>query len=305
MAEQIYKCFVFDTETTGLLPDNFMLEHVYAANYDFDLIDDFENPLAIMISTAFNVIDFVSEDGKFVRTDDVYRSKADMIANWNVPISPKITELTRNSVEKCELEGIKPRDVIVKLMRVIELCDCIVAHNVSYDIRILGHSINYAEKVGEISKEERDEFIEILFSKEAICTSAISAMLFGTRIWKGQFSRSRLDKLYLRFFKKNFEDAHTAYADTNALTDVFAEMVKMYWNIFLIYKDANTIINNIDPHRLREVRKQIDYLDTTLRINSEERLFMSSVLINYHRVSLVNAANKMLVDGTNLGSYII
>lgn len=117
------------------------------------------------------------------------------------------------TTERALAEGENLRFVLEEFAKQVAEAKFLVAHNMSFDEKIMG-----AEFLrGEIENE--------LFQTERICTmlSSIDFCRIPANSGSG-FKWPRLSELHIKLFGKDFEDAHDALVDTNACARCFFEL---------------------------------------------------------------------------------
>ncbi|MFA5197790.1 MAG: 3'-5' exonuclease [Patescibacteria group bacterium] len=112
---------------------------------------------------------------------------------------------------------IKPEgfDIPEELQQLMEKADYLVAHNMSFDEKIVG---------AEFLRKEMDNIIDL---KKKICTMQCSTdicMIDGPYGYKWP----KLSELYYQLFGKEFNDAHNALNDINATAECFWEMKRLF-----------------------------------------------------------------------------
>lgn len=140
---------------------------------------------------------------------------------WQIPKEPFWIE-HGFSTEKNEDFGIPMPQVIDYFLKDYDSCDCLVAHNLSFDHPVLGaEMIRYGKKA--TGKKDRIK----------ICTMDVSTNLckipFGKdhRPWKNdKWKFPKLSELYKHLFGKEPDNLHDAMNDVYAVRDCFFELVK-------------------------------------------------------------------------------
>lgn len=179
----------FDTETTGL-PRNWKAP-----------IQELDNwPRLVQI--AWILFDDV---GKKLYSKE-YIIKPD---HFVIPIeASKVHKIT---TELALLKGQKLLEILIEFNLDIDKADILVAHNINFDLKIIG-----AEML-------RAELETKLFSKRKICTMESSTNYCKIPGPYG-FKWPRLDELYFKLFGGSFQEAHNASIDINATA-------KCYWRL--------------------------------------------------------------------------
>ena len=101
------------------------------------------------------------------------------------------------------IKGVTIDIVLTDFLRVVDLCDNLVAHNIKFD---------YDTILFELSKTELvyDKFV----SKNRVCTLGLSREKHGRKV------SNKLGDVYRRLFNKEF-DAHKAQSDTLACSQIY------------------------------------------------------------------------------------
>ena len=188
MAEDL-KALIFDTETTGLFK-YFNARHMTA---------DQLKPYPWVIEYFGHV---VTDDGSVEAEEDFL-------------VRPGALNLIDGVIQK--ITGIKPEDVAEKpmfedyadqVLRLMEPAEALVAHNLSYDMRIMEVAF---KRIGRY-----DEFATAIRGKRLICTVQESNHYKGHRL--------NLGALHQHLFGEAFEGAHRARSDVAALTRCYLKM---------------------------------------------------------------------------------
>ncbi len=182
----------FDTETTGL-PRNWKAG-----------LDDLDNwPRLVQIAWL------------------LYDYKGNLLDNKSFIIKPEGFVIPREaalvhgiSTSKALKEGSDLLTVLEEFQGLINKAEYLVAHNMSFDEKIVG---------AEFLRKEMDNTIEL---KRKICTMKNSAEICAIEGPYG-FKWPKLSELYQCLFGVNFEDAHNASADINATAECFWEMKRL------------------------------------------------------------------------------
>jgi DNA polymerase III subunit epsilon len=179
----------FDTETTGL-PKNWKAP-----------VTDLEN-WPRLVQLAYLLTD--SEGNKISGGDFIIKP-----VGFTIPEeSAKIHGI---STERAEKEGIDLLGVLKDFYALIENADYLVAHNISFDEKIMG-----AEFL-------RNKMLDILPVKQKICTMQSSTDYCAI---KGPYGNKwpKLSELHNKLFQEGFEEAHNAAADIAATAKCFWEL---------------------------------------------------------------------------------
>jgi DNA polymerase-3 subunit alpha len=172
------RALVFDTETTGLVL-----------------------PSAAPLSRQPSIIEFfgvvVDEDGHSVE-------EYEQLIHPGQRISSEIEKIT----------GIKNADLLAcprfptvagRIKALIESCDLVVAHNLSFDLTMVD---NEMLKAG----------YDVAWPKRRICTVEVTEWMKGKRL--------KLQDLHQELFGEAFVGAHRARADAEATAKCFVELMK-------------------------------------------------------------------------------
>ena len=125
------------------------------------------------------------------------------------------TDIHGISTEDALLTGMQVTEVLDRFCSSARKADLFVAHNLSYDIRILLTEL--------IRLDKRD----LLPSREGTCTMKSSARFCGIpgRFGKG-FKWPSLSGLHLKLYERQPESAHRALDDARTCADCYFELVK-------------------------------------------------------------------------------
>ena len=181
----------FDTETTGL-PKNWKAP-----------VTDLNNwPRMIQIAWIF-----CDNEGNRIESDDF------IIKPENFTIPVEASRVHGISTEKAINEGVELETVLFKFSKLVEQADFIVAHNISFDEKIVGAEL--------LRKGIESDFGR----KRKLCTMHASTdycRLLGPYGYKWP----KLSELHIKLFGVDFDEAHDASVDINATEKCFWEMRK-------------------------------------------------------------------------------
>ena len=181
----------FDTETTGL-PRNWKAP-----------VTDLNNwPRMIQIAWIF-----CDDKGNRIESEDF------IIKPENFEIPRDASRVHGISTEKAINEGVSLEKVLNKFNDLVVQADFIVAHNISFDEKILGAEL--------LRKEIRSNFER----KRKLCTMHASTNYCRIPGPYG-YKWPKLSELHIILFGEDFEDAHDASVDINATEKCFWEMRK-------------------------------------------------------------------------------
>ena len=182
----------FDTETTGL-PKNWKAP-----------VTDLNN-WPRMIQIAWILCD---DKGTRIETDDY------IIKPENFIIPAAAAKVHGISTEQAIAEGVDLEKVLNQFNSLVEKADFIVAHNISFDEKILGAEL--------LRKNIRSEFE----GKRKLCTMHASTDYCKIPGMYG-YKWPKLSELHIKLFGKDFDEAHDASVDINATEKCFWEMRKI------------------------------------------------------------------------------
>ena len=179
----------FDTETTGL-PKNWKAPYTDTDNW----------PRLVQIAWML-----YNDNGEPIEQKDF------IIKPENFTIPVEASKVHRITTAHALAEGVDLTKILKEFAELIEEADYIVAHNISFDEKIIG-----AEFVRKNIKNS-------LFDRERLCT-----MKNSTNYCKlpGRYGYKwpKLSELHIILFDKDFEEAHNAAADINATAKCFWKM---------------------------------------------------------------------------------
>ena len=182
----------FDTETTGL-PRNWKAP-----------VTDLNNwPRMIQIAWILS-----DNTGNRIESDDFIIKPE----SFKIPLDA--SRIHGISTERAISEGEELEKVLVKFSNLVEQADFIVAHNISFDEKIVGAEF--------LRKDIRSDFLK----KRKLCTMQASTdycKLPGRYGYKWP----KLSELHIKLFGEDFDEAHDASVDINATEKCFWEMRKI------------------------------------------------------------------------------
>lgn len=179
----------FDTETTGL-PRNWKAP-----------VTDLNN-WPRMVQIAWILCD--DEGNRIESADFIIKPE-----NYKIPVA--VARVHGISTEKAMNEGEDLETVLARFNELIEEANFIVAHNISFDEKILGAEL--------LRKGVKSNFNR----KPKLCTMQASTdycRLPGPYGYKWP----KLSELHIKLFGEDFEGAHDALADINATEKCFWKM---------------------------------------------------------------------------------
>lgn len=182
----------FDTETTGL-PKNWKAP-----------VTDLNN-WPRMVQIAWILCD---KNGNRIEANDYIIKPIGFI------IPKDASNVHRITTERAIKEGTELEEVLCKFNSLVEKATYIVAHNISFDEKIIG---------AEFLRKN----IKTSFSvKKKLCTMQASTNFCKIPGSYG-FKWPKLSELHLKLFGNDFEEAHDASADINATEKCFWEMRRL------------------------------------------------------------------------------
>ena len=132
---------------------------------------------------------------------------------WVIPEA--LVELNGLTAEYCAAVGVSEKLAIDLFADLIGDVDLIVAHNSSFDQRIMRIAM---KRYGYSDAD----LIEWAVKDKHFCTMRESKEIVGAITDKGNLKNPNLSEAYQYFYGEGFEGAHTALADTTAC-------MKVYW----------------------------------------------------------------------------
>jgi DNA polymerase III subunit epsilon len=182
----------FDTETTGL-PKNWKAP-----------VSDLNNwPRLVQLAwLQFSDAGELVSSGNFIVRPDKFSIPSD---------SAKIHGITN---ERAEREGLPLEQVMNDFLEKLGLCQVIVAHNMSFDIKIVG---------AELMRLGRKD---LLSGKKQICTMQAATEYCAIPGYYG-YKWPKLSELHTKLFGTGFDEAHNAAVDIMATSKCFWEMKKI------------------------------------------------------------------------------
>jgi DNA polymerase III epsilon subunit-like protein len=180
----------FDTETTGL-PKNYQAP-----------LDDFLNwPRIVQIAW-----------GLYDSAGNHWESQNYIIKPVGFTIPEEATKIHRISQERALKEGVLLRGALEHFLRDVKSASYLVAHNISFDEKIIG---------AELLREKLENHIA---GTEKICTMKSSAAHCRISNGRGSYKWPNLTELYKFLFSTSFPEAHDAVFDVKACAECFFEL---------------------------------------------------------------------------------
>lgn len=182
----------FDTETTGL-PKNWKAPVTDLPNWPR------------LVQLAYILYD--NQGNKISGGDFIIQPNGFLIP----PAASAIHGIT---TEKATLEGADLKAVLAGFQALIERAELLVAHNMSFDEKIMG-----AEFL-------RNQMSDSVATKSKICTMQSSTNFCAIDGPYG-YKWPKLSELHYKLFKTGFEEAHNAAVDINATAKCFWELKRL------------------------------------------------------------------------------
>lgn len=189
--EKVKYHLIFDTETTGL-----------PRNYTAPCSDTDNWPRLVQVS--------------FVLTNGKDRHEFDFIIKPEGFVIPEeVSKIHGISQKRALKEGMSIKFALRMFFIILKDTDVLVAHNLSFDIGIIGAEF-YRLNAGELFERE-------LAKTEQYCTMK-SSKIKGTH--GGKTKWPKLIELYKHHFNEEFDGAHNAIVDTRACERCYLKMIK-------------------------------------------------------------------------------
>ncbi|NOX48301.1 MAG: 3'-5' exonuclease, partial [Chlorobi bacterium] len=260
----------FDTETTGL-PKNWKAP-----------ITDLNN-WPRLVQLAFLLFD---KDGNKI-------SSGDYIIKPNGFTIPKESSRIHGiSTEKAIVEGYDVESILNDFKELIEKASYIVAHNMSYDEKIVGAEFLRANMPNYLSK------------KKKICTMESSTNFCAIKGPYG-YKWPKLSELHYKLFNTEFEEAHNAAVDIAATAKCFWELLnKKIINIQNVSIDqTNDIDTSIESIETKELKNQLGQYckennldEIPLGAKAEAIMFLESKFKQVNKDANIESEFKFLRD---------
>lgn len=182
----------FDTETTGL-----------PRNYNAPITDLSNWPRLVQL--AYLLFD---EEGKKIAGRDA------IVKPVGFTIPDDAARIHGITTDRAQKEGEELQEVLQDFCGVINKAKCLVAHNISFDEKIIGAEFLRSGMPNSIP------------GKTKICTMQSSTTYCAL---PGQYGYKwpKLAELHYKLFQKDFEEAHNAAADISATVRCFWELKRL------------------------------------------------------------------------------
>ena len=188
---------VFDTETTGLIQKNAPLEEFpYITQFSF-MVYDVQNEL---IRSSFNT---------YIKLPH------------NVIISEFVSQLTGVTNEICDKQGIPITEALGIFYHTMNVCDCVVGHNIEFDIQMVNNEIVrnlHSLKQFPDIKNMFDKYRLMKLGIQTDCTMRMtveSCSLYRTTENNKKYKKfPKLVETYYHLFNETPENLHNSMVDT-------------------------------------------------------------------------------------------
>lgn len=178
----------FDTETTGL-----------PLNWNAPTTDTSNWPRIVQIAWQIH-----TDDGTEISSHNF------IIKPEGFTIPESSSDIHGITQEKAELEGVTIQDVLQEFQSHVEKADFLVAHNISFDEKVVG-----AEFL-------RNNMPDSLPLKRRVCTKEIATDFCAIpNPGRSNFKWPKLSELHEKLFGVDFQDSHNALADVSATAKCF------------------------------------------------------------------------------------
>lgn len=195
------RALVFDTETTGLIRNNY---------------SDNNNPYLASIA----VLLYDTEVNRVISSfNNTIRP-----VGWEMP--PEAEAINGLSTKYLCDTGVPAQVVIPLFMAVASKADLVVGHNVNFDIGVMSAAL-WRHIVLEQNEAFAHEVItKHWLTKPAFCTMKESKNVVQVPNKKGGFKYPKLTEAYKHFFGKDLDRAHSANADAVATLEIYLALTK-------------------------------------------------------------------------------
>ena len=219
------KVLIFDVETTGLLPKIIKIEDIDSYPYIIQLS-------YILFDTDKNVL------------LDYFDNYIIQKRHTKIPI--EVTRLTGINKEMC-LGGITMMTGLDKIYNAMKGADCIVAHNIEFDSRMLFIELMRNKGYIDINMSDGRLFDIIkLIERNNYCTMKkginICKIVAKSKDGKEYYKWPKLSELHKKLFDKDVDNLHNSLVDTLVCLRC---CLKMKYNIYLKDDIFNDLIFKI------------------------------------------------------------
>ena len=182
----------FDTETTGL-PKSWKAPVTELNNW----------PRLVQLAYLF----YDNNGNKIMGGDFIIKPEGFIIPK-------EVSRIHGISNERALEEGVPLRDVLIGFQKLIDESEYLVAHNMSFDEKIVGAEFLRMKMLDGIARKRR------------ICTMQSSTNFCALPGQYG-FKWPTLHELHYKLFQSGFEEAHNAAADIMATSKCFWELKRL------------------------------------------------------------------------------
>lgn len=194
----MHNTLFFDTETTGLVKDNYSAVHP-------------KQPMPMQLGMKLDA------HNRIERAAMNFLIKPQ---GWH--IEPKASEITGITDDLAEEFGVHFITACEMFLDMIGNAQIVVAHNINFDMTVMRRSIFvYSEMVGI-------DFVDPFEGKTLICTMLGSLdIVKATPKRNGQWKWPKLKEAIKFFFNEELEGAHDALVDVRGCSRVYYELLDM------------------------------------------------------------------------------
>lgn len=198
----IKTAFLFDTETTGAGalkdatdPNNPKVIQLFAGLYEYDDEKQYVE---------------LDHHGNLLRTTIRPKTLVSLIVNQDVDV-PKEAFEVHGIDRKAQADfGVQPDSAALVLFDMLGCADEIIAHNISFDIKIINHLFSTQQIEDDLNNYPQ------------ICTMLLMTPLCRLQPKRyGQYKWPKLIEAYRWMYGRDFNNAHDASADTLACAEIY------------------------------------------------------------------------------------
>ena len=217
-------------------------------------------------------------------------------------IPSRATSIHGISTELAKKNGLNLNKVLAELSDISKKANYVIAHNIQFDLNFL-------------KKEFELERIKYPFNYHLqICTmqSAVSHCRLAKLNGMPGFKRPTLQELHFKLFKKYFDNAHDALADTEACKRCFFELKRVG-----LYPNINEMESSIESSQnkekykqddrnsiLRQTHNQIDNLNINEKNKNEEVLISLKAELEVAKVKITLLEKEIEFYNSDDGLFI-
>lgn len=129
--------------------------------------------------------------------------------------SSKIHGIT---TDEARLNGIKIETVLAEFATALDISNALIAHNINFDYKVIG--AEYLRLGGENTYQKIKE-------ADRICTMHASTDFCKLQSGRATYKWPKLQELHKKLFKEEFDGAHDAMADVNAMIRCFFKLKEL------------------------------------------------------------------------------